>query len=390
MSNTKIHEKTGIVWYRRVVPSDLRGRCPSIPGFADKPDRRELTKTLETRDEAEANRRAALIDIEVENAFKTARSPARLVAAQPPKAVARLTPQIVRDALLRWQVSEIEDIRLRTFNEEAQRSPFEAVLDVVDGAYLIQQYAESPVSNPDNWQRIPDYDGCLVAALSSQGIAISIDHPAVRSIRPQFAKVWNKVLRVAFELRNVPRGVWDFDDDDEVSTTDDSKAKGKPPTLTPFASYLDDWIDEQRETTPRQRDRNAQIIRDFAAFEGGIFIEAVKKPQVHRYTSGLIKDGGLQLTTKTVRNRLAALRSYWDFLSVKEIADDTTPFDRVRLIKRSGEDIEAYSAQQVVQLWQQAIANDDALLADLIRFAAFTGCRIESMTQLKDSDVRYD
>jgi integrase len=390
MSNTKIHDKTGIIWYRRAVPTALRGRCPAIPGFPYKPDRRELTKTLQTRSEAEANRRAALIDIEVEKAFERALSPSGLTPAQ--KSVAtpvRITPAIARNAIAKWRIGEIDEIRLRAFNEEKGRSRFEAVCDFPDGAYLVQQYAQYPRPNGELWQRIPDFDELLVSALTSQGVSITTNHPAIAHIRPVFAEAWDMVLNASFRVSRSPAGVWDETCDLEDAATREGK-EGTPSPLTPFAAHLDEWIAAQREMKPRQRDRYAQVVRDFAAFEGGVFIEQVRKPQVHRYATSLIADGGKELTTKTVRSILAALRSYWDYLHVNEFAGESTPFHGLRLMKRSGVKIGKYLPEQVLELWRRAIANDDSLLADLIRLAAFTGSRIEAMCQLKEDDVRFD
>jgi hypothetical protein len=73
MANIRLHRKTGIYWYRRAVPAELRLFLPEVAGFPHKPSRTEFTRTLRTRSKAEANREAAVIDQQVAAAFDAAR-----------------------------------------------------------------------------------------------------------------------------------------------------------------------------------------------------------------------------------------------------------------------------------------------------------------------------
>jgi len=66
MSYVRLRGKTGIWEYRRVIPPRLRPVIPSLEGFDSRPGRTEFTKSLDTRAKAEANRRAAIIDQQVQ------------------------------------------------------------------------------------------------------------------------------------------------------------------------------------------------------------------------------------------------------------------------------------------------------------------------------------
>src|SRR5687767_5124250 len=101
------HPRTGLYWYRRVVPPALRGSVPPVEGFEHKPERVEFSKTLNTRDKAEANRAAALLDRAVEAALQEAltgepeRDHSRPTLALRPADAFRALEQWKRDELAR-------------------------------------------------------------------------------------------------------------------------------------------------------------------------------------------------------------------------------------------------------------------------------------------------
>src|SRR3954454_6997780 len=233
MSHIRKHPTTGIFWYRRVVPPLLRGHMPPVPGFDDKPDRTEFSKTLRTRDKGEANRAAALIDRADDTALTQAErsiQPSReCEGTLPARARSRpIRPQEAFAALERWRSHEIAEAKQRIFNGDKAQSYWERAADHRDGRYILQQFGSSPRSRPDGWQALPGFDDILVRALSEQGLSIELGHPALEWLRPSFATGWYELLRATDLMR---KGLWAWDETPPVRT-------GSSPTSTAGASTL--------------------------------------------------------------------------------------------------------------------------------------------------------
>jgi hypothetical protein len=186
MANIKIRAKTGLYEYRRVVPERLRGHLPPVPGFPDKPDRVEFTKSLSTRNVREANKVAAELDALVDAAFADAEQ--RAIGAAQPGGRAEVAsgiagshivvnPQHAFQAIDRWVEREIQAARLRHFNAATPEDQFD------HAAHLRSEMAYA-LTQPRPWERIDRFDVKLAAALSSEKINIGFHHPAIPRLRP--------------------------------------------------------------------------------------------------------------------------------------------------------------------------------------------------------------
>jgi integrase len=117
----------------------------------------------------------------------------------------------------------------------------------------------------------------------------------------------------------------------------------------------------------------------------------VSRPAVRRWITSLMNDDGL--TPKTVQRILSALRGYWRFLQGDGIVPEADePFAKLEVARqakgRGGADLrQPFEPADVPKLIAGALADDDAELADLIRLAMWTGCRIEELCALKVADV---
>jgi integrase len=102
------------------------------------------------------------------------------------------------------------------------------------------------------------------------------------------------------------------------------------------------------------------------------------------------------LAPKTVQRALSALRGYWCYLQSIEVAGkDGKPFSKLnvappnkRTAPRSAR--QHFEPDDVVKLLDAAIERGDDQLADLIRLAMWTGCRIEELCALKVEQVNDD
>jgi integrase len=387
MSYARVHPKTGIIWYRRAVPPALRGKLPPIPGFPDRSSRTELTKTTGTKKKQVANRLLAQIDALVQQAFERTQQQVKQPRTDAPATPAQISPAVVSGALDRWLSRELESLKIRVFNGEEKPSPFESIRASLDGVYRIQQYANSSRTQPELWREVAGFDELLLRALDSQGFALTAGHPALPRIRPAFALAWSRFLEKAQLLRHSPSELWAEPDDAEHLPL----GKKEPQkTHTPFDQYLDEWVKSQTSMRSRQIDSYKKIISEFATTDGGVAIESLSKRVVQKYAEGLIVDGGSELTTKTVRSRLAALRNYWSYLQAHEHAGDLEPFEGLKLPIREGVPRDRFSPKEVIDLWHAAKNRKMDDLADLIRLGAFMGGRIESLSNIKASDVQID
>jgi hypothetical protein len=73
--------------------------------------------------------------------------------------------------------------------------------------YRLQQFSQYARTYPDEWRSIQGFDTVLIHALTSQGIEIAADHPALTMLRQAFARSWYSVIRAKERMRN---GLWAF------------------------------------------------------------------------------------------------------------------------------------------------------------------------------------
>jgi integrase len=99
-----------------------------------------------------------------------------------------------------------------------------------------------------------------------------------------------------------------------------------------------------------------------------------------------------QCSPNTIIRKFSAIRKYWAYLKAHELVpEDTDPFKGLILpTKRAQVVRRQWTPQQVCDLWSEANRRGHAVLADIIRIAAFTGSRIEAICSLRDADITKD
>ena len=118
--------KSGTFEYRRAVPERIRQFVAEIEGFETKVGRKELTKSLGTRNQREANALASVIDANVQSAFDAAEIIANPPAANvgPKVPIRKLTPAEIQKALANWRKSLIEERKSLILNGIDLDSPY--------------------------------------------------------------------------------------------------------------------------------------------------------------------------------------------------------------------------------------------------------------------------
>jgi integrase len=158
-----------------------------------------------------------------------------------------------------------------------------------------------------------------------------------------------------------------------------------------FTEHLDEWLATSRATA-KTRDMQRSDVKRFAAKFPKV--QDVTRPDVRRWITDLMNGDGL--APKTVQRILSALRGYWRYLqSIGVAGEDDEPFTKLDVARRNKRtaprsERQPFEPSEVVKLLDAAIERGDDQLADLIRLAMWTGCRIEELCSLKVKQVNDD
>ena len=160
---------------------------------------------------------------------------------------------------------------------------------------------------------------------------------------------------------------------------------------TPFLTHLARW---QQETHLRGAVLQA-YTRDIKQFAEAVSepLETLSRRHVYKWAVGF--NG--TLNPSTIRRKIISLSAYWRWLDKNElVSSDLQPFKGIEIddprsgAKRREAKRISWPTKVVPTLWQAAEARGDAMLAALIRIAAYSGGRIESIANLTVADVRTD
>ena len=161
--------------------------------------------------------------------------------------------------------------------------------------------------------------------------------------------------------------------------------------LVPTLEHLEEWLSTSGSTAKTKDMHRSDVKRLAAKFP---LLRDVERPAVRRWVTGLMNDEGL--APKTVQRALSALRGYWRYLqTINAVAEAEEPFAKLevaRQAKRVSQQLtrQPFTPADLPRLVQAAVSADDTQLADLIRLAMWTGCRIEELCALKVGDIAED
>ena len=165
---------------------------------------------------------------------------------------------------------------------------------------------------------------------------------------------------------------------------------------TPLLTYLARWKPDAG-LKPRPLDQAVSSLKQFDKSVGKA-IEQIEGKDVQEWIDGLINaSGDVGLDPKTVNRKLGEIRNYWKWMQSHQIVpDDHNPFSRRRVQnpanrRQTKEEMrQRFRIEDVVRIEHAAAAKGDNALASAIKIAAYSGARIEGVSQLRKSDIRID
>lgn len=169
-----------------VVPADCRERV----------GKKNLTRRLGTSRYVDAVRLAPPILREFERMIEAAR------LGEHPSADA-IDPRKAVQAVDQWKLAELARAELRAFNQRDEEIPDATTRFAEYRDFLVRHHElRDGLSKAGRWTDISQFDTKLIAALSSQGVRISREHPAMERLRPIFQAAWYDVVKYEDNLRN--------------------------------------------------------------------------------------------------------------------------------------------------------------------------------------------
>jgi integrase len=164
---------------------------------------------------------------------------------------------------------------------------------------------------------------------------------------------------------------------------------------TPLLAYLERW----KATTHLKGQSLDQVVARIKRFAGMVDqpIERLAGKHVQGWIEVMLHpaDGSKACGVDTLRNYLASLRQYWEYLQSHDIVPlESRPFwnrklqDSRNSLEKAKEDRRRFESSEVVKLWRRADEIGDRSLAAAIRLAAYTGARREGVCALTVQSIR--
>jgi integrase len=264
-------------------------------------------------------------------------------------------------------ITELQD-RIRSAREAGKR------LEQVTAENLAERYRSERLTNPEKAE-ITKITDVISFVLKAHGHTWA-DHAK---------QVRYAGYDVHAALRHLPGG--------EAAAV---AADGITGHASPLLAYLEKWKPDAG-LKPRPLDQATSSIKQFDKAVGKP-IEQIEGKDVQRWIDDLINAGGESgLNSKTVNRKLGEIRNYWLWLQHHQLVpDDRNPFADRRVVdpanrRRGKEELrQRFRPEDVVRCWTAAEERGDAPLAAAILIAAYSGARIEGVSQLRTIDIRVD
>lgn len=413
------HPQSGIYYFRREVPEDIRSSI----------GRREWKVSLKTRDLSLARPRFASESARCEDVFAAAREQLagrpRLLAADAPRLADRWASSVMES----WNTDpEQLNLYLARIHSSDEDEPAEHHL----------QPACDVVSSDSAKARQQAVSGFIRAALSEAGLPLPDEaEPASRALLDAFYARWCDLCRMAFS-----RHIGDWRSRLELPAATEPlaveqaqrKAKQSAPKLSVVYGQ---WADDKRSTDGENRSTSKTIaefgttITRFVELMGDLPVDQISRVSVHEFRTALGKlptqGTGLrgltapQLITKaeaeklptaslgTVKKQLRALSTVLHFAKRRLGAIQEDPVAASGIIGQlakaaqrasvTSDEDKGYSWSELVRIftspiytqgWQPPRADYGKAFYWLPLLMIYTGARREELTQLAVADVSQD
>jgi integrase len=159
--------------------------------------------------------------------------------------------------------------------------------------------------------------------------------------------------------------------------------------VQPLTSNFDDWTETIKHLNPKTQALQKNAVKDLC--ENFQTTAEIDKNSVKTYLSMLRTEK--ELSDKTISLRLTFIRSFVNYMDDK-YGTTLLPLFTVKNLARTSTAKTVkqrawipFAAEEVSRLHQAALDKKDQPLADLIACAAYTGCRIEELGQIKTEHV---
>jgi integrase len=404
MSRPMKHSKTGVYYYRKAVPDDLR----TLVG------KREWKQSLETKDPAEARRKHAAVAAKVEAEIRELRRRNDALSRPPLRELDDATIKLLGEAYYTFLLEEDEEQRADGF-ASSKRNPVLLPDDPVAANGIVitngfkaptfEAYAASQEqvegAARHGWARGLTDEFFLTEVdevLSWEGFEIRLD-PASPSRKRVARELQAATIRAAKDIRARNEG-------DPIATPC-YPPRLQTPSLAahqPLMALFEDWWREAKATgrKPSTYESYGKTIADLIAFLGDDAADKITPKDIVRYKdhrlSSINPRTGKPISAKTVKDSdLAALKAVLGWAVVNHrlptnAASGITlkPGKPQRLRSKGFTDEEARALLQAADdhLWGRENAKTLAAKRWVPWLCSYTGARVGEIAQLRKQDVR--
>jgi integrase len=360
MSRPWKHPDSGVYWFRRAVPADLR----ALVG------KREEKQSLKTKDAAVAKQRHAQALSEVEARWANLRQGSRSISEAEAHAIAAV-----------WHDRWIEQHRDNPSEQSWPTSLAEAMWkqQVISlNAYMTVevrshlQDVQTKIQNAENWCRAK-----ATESLAEKGFIVD------DAARLNVAKaIGFAVQRASLTLAEYAKGNYGFQ---SVSAQVRSTSAGSSTKPQPMKGLLDGWARERKpvEKTVYEWTR---VVRQFTDFVGHDDASRISSDDVIRWKDALVNGN---LRPRTIQNaKLAPLRAIlqWGADNRRIV---TNPAERVSIEIRTptNERKRSFTDEEATVILTAATGEKDPVKRWIPFLGAYTGARVSELCQLRREDI---
>ncbi len=360
------HPKTGIFWFRKAAPEDLRGLV----------GKREEKRSLQTRDPQEARRRHAEVLSEVEARW----------------AALRAGPQTLSER----EAHELALVCYEQWLENYRDNPSQQVFWPIEVGESV--FAPPPPFDPRNpraglWEEITPAllkrwelekwcSDNATKLLASKGLVV--DEASCLKLAKAIAAA---VHRASETLVRFARGETARAARSDLGEAE-HKAQEQPAARKPirFGQLLDGWAAEKRPVAKTVYEWR-RVIGQLAAYVGHDDALRLTSDNLLAWKSSMIEAG---LASKTIRDaKLAPVRTILRW-AVENRRLPANPAERIGMgVKvRAGEGKRSFTDEEARVILRAALKQEDPVLRWVPWVCAYSGARLSEVCQLRAEDVQ--
>ncbi|PTU69057.1 hypothetical protein DBB33_06180 [Chromobacterium haemolyticum] len=371
--HTNVLRRTGssVYYFRITIPTDLR------PHFNGKKD---VWRSLQTRDLREANRLAARIRVEWDDQFAELRA----------KDKAAVVVSLSDDDISR--IVHMHQSRMMTFDSELRSQGLDNAKyeQLGDDLSRLDQDARAAIARGDTWS----VGNALEDSLRFEGIELDTSSVDYKRLVSAASKAYKRTVD-ALKARHEGEVV------DDVPMPSLAPLQARAAIASKGAPTLVDILNKyqtERKLKSKSFDDMLQVVNRFHDCIGTLPVKQILKAHGLKYKEALLQKG---LSAKTINSKhLAFLKTLlnWaaqnDYIEQNPIASVRVVVGKVQKESRTSYDLKALQAifNSPIYATENArpVAGKGETAFWLPLLGLFTGARLEELAQLKVSDIVKD